>query len=43
MEPLPNCFSICERAAESALALLSSMDFYPYFEVLKLTGNYSTN
>src|SRR6267143_5550768 len=27
MEPLPNCFSICARAACSALALASSMTF----------------
>ena len=29
IEPLPNCFSICESAAASALALLSSMKVVP--------------
>jgi hypothetical protein len=29
IEPLPNCFSICDSAAARALALFSSMEVRP--------------
>src|SRR5258708_14183100 len=37
MEPLPNCFSICDSAAASAFDLLSSM-LYPFFRLLASTA-----
>jgi hypothetical protein len=37
IEPLPNCFSICESAADSAFALFSSIFGVVVSELLEMT------